>query len=151
MFEGFEPDLSRACTPPAAAYLDAECYRRERERVFARTWQPVARTAELAEHGAFVCAELAGHPVVLVRDRDELRGFHNVCRHRAGPVATGAGCRKSLQCRYHGWTYRLDGRLIAAPEMDGVQDFDPASIHLAPIAVDTRGPLLFAALDPAPT
>jgi phenylpropionate dioxygenase-like ring-hydroxylating dioxygenase large terminal subunit len=39
-----------------------------------------------------------------------LRAFSNVCRHRAGPIALGSGCKNVLRCQYHGWTYTLDGR-----------------------------------------
>jgi choline monooxygenase len=80
---------------------------------------------------------------------DRLRGFINVCKHRAGPIATCDGrAAKALRCRYHGWTYGLDGALKAATEMQDTSDFDIHSIHLAPIAVDTWRGLVFAALDP---
>ena len=46
---------------------------------------------------------------VRVRDGETLRGFYNICLHRAGPVAYGCGKRQTLQCKYHGWTYTLDG------------------------------------------
>jgi phenylpropionate dioxygenase-like ring-hydroxylating dioxygenase large terminal subunit len=145
----FEPDLRRAVTPPAELYVDPAWLARERERVFARAWQPVAHLDALAASGDQACAELAERPIVVVRDGGALRGFHNVCRHRAGPVAVGAGRRASLQCRYHGWTYGLDGRLLRAPEMEEACDFDPAAVALEPVAVAAWGPLVFATLDPA--
>ena len=83
----------------------------------------------------------------MLRDGEQLRGFHNVCLHRAGPVAQGCGRRNTLQCRYHGWTYGLDGTLLRAPEMQGVERFNPAEMHLAPIQVATWGPLVFVNLD----
>ena len=44
------------------------------------------------------------------RDREgALRAFVNVCRHRAYVIAQGNGCRETLQCAYHAWTYELDG------------------------------------------
>jgi choline monooxygenase len=146
-----DPELSRAVMPPPAIYTDPAFAERERDRIFGGTWQLVARADQLAEDGDFSCAELAGHPIVLVRDGARLRGFHNVCRHRAGPVAAGCGRRKSLSCRYHGWTYGLDGRLRAAPEMDGVDGFAEGDHRLVPIEVGRRGPLVFAALAPATT
>src|SRR5512133_2452541 len=55
--------------------------------------------------------------------------------------------RNTLQCRYHGWTYSLDGTLRRAPEMQGVQRFDPDSMHLVPVQVASWGPLVFVNVD----
>src|SRR5688572_18341322 len=111
MFE-HDPDVTRARTPPARIYTDPAVAALERERIFARTWQLVAHTGQLGERGDYVTAEVAGQPIVITRDAGGLRGFHNVCMHRAGPVAVGCGRRQTLQCRYHGWTYSLAGKLV---------------------------------------
>jgi choline monooxygenase len=62
-------------------------------------------------------------------------------------VAEGCGNRKSLQCHYHGWTYALDGRLLATPEFDGVEDFDRSGFGLVPVRVAAWGPFVFVNLD----
>jgi len=143
-------DLRRAATLPASAYLDPVVFEQEKQRIFGRTWQLVARATDLVRPGDFVPAVIVDEPVVLVRDLDRgLRAFYNVCRHRAGQVAVSRGNRKSLQCRYHGWTYGLDGTLRAAPEMDDAEGFDKADFGLVPLPVDTWGPFVFASLDPA--
>ena len=147
--ERIEPDLARASTPPAAWYRGEEQLARERERVFGRTWQLAARASDLAEPGQFVAAEVAGEPLVLARGEDGvLRAFSAVCRHRAGCVASGAGRRKAFQCAYHGWSYGLDGRLLAAPEFEGVLDFDPRRFSLPAFQVAGWGPFVFVNLDP---
>ena len=141
--------LSRASTLPSYLYLDAHVLEREKERVFGRTWQLVARGDELARVGDFVPATVLDEPIVITRGLDgELRGFYNVCRHRAGQVALSRGNRKSLQCRYHGWTYGLDGCLRAAPEMEGTEGFLKEDFGLLPIRVEAWGPFVFANLDP---
>ena len=145
----FEPDLSRAATPPAGWYLDPERLAAERRRVFARTWQPVGSAAAAREPGSFFTAEVAGEPLVVARDAGgALRALSNVCRHRAGPVARGSGSAKALRCGYHGWTYGLDGSLLATPEWDGVRDFDPAAHRLPEFRAEAWGPFLFVNLDP---
>jgi choline monooxygenase len=145
----FEPDVARAATLPSSAYTDAEVFAAERERIFSRTWQPVGNASDVAEPGTFFTCEVAGEPLVVVRDAArELRAFYNVCRHRAGPVAQGKGARKSLTCRYHGWTYALDGRLLATPELDGIHGFDKSCHGLAPVRVEAWGPFVFVNLDP---
>jgi choline monooxygenase len=120
------------------------------DRIFGRTWQLVARADELARPGDFVPATVVDEPIVIARGTDGiLRGFFNVCRHRAGQVALTRGNRRSLQCRYHGWTYGLDGRLRACPEMEGTEGFRKEDFGLVPIRVERWGPFVFANLDAA--
>jgi phenylpropionate dioxygenase-like ring-hydroxylating dioxygenase large terminal subunit len=88
-------------------------------------------------------------PVAIVRGADNvLRGLVNVCRHRGHLVVEGTGCRATLQCPYHAWTYDLDGSLMRAPRSDREPGFDPTGIALAPISVGTWGPFVFASPDP---
>jgi choline monooxygenase len=142
--------VEEAWTLPARWYVDPEHHRREGVEVLGRTWQFVCRTDEVAVEGAYVTSDIAGEPLLIVRGRDlALRGFHNVCRHRAGAVVRGAGCAKALSCTYHGWTYGLDGRLLAAPEMDGVRDFAQEDFGLVPVRCERWGAYVFACLDAA--
>jgi choline monooxygenase len=143
----FERELSKAHTLPSRMYTDPAIWALERRRIFARTWQPFGRVVQLHNNGDFVCGEIAGEPVVVVRDGERLRGYFNVCRHRAGAVADGCGNRRTLQCQYHGWTYGLDGALLNTPEFDGVEGFDKRDFGLVPVAVDTFGPWIFVNLD----
>ena len=143
----FDPNIERAATIPARLYNDPVYLELERERIFAHTWQLVGRADQVAQHGQFITAEIGNDAIVVLRDGEALRGFYNVCLHRAGPVASGCGKRNTLQCRYHGWTYALDGTLLRAPEMEGVQNFRPEEMHLVPVKVATWGPLVFANLD----
>jgi choline monooxygenase len=110
----------------------------------------IGRSEQLAEGGQFVTAEIAGTPVVAVRDASgELGAFLNVCRHRAARVATEpAGKASRLRCRYHGWTYDLRGNLRGTPEFDGVADFRREDNGLAPLAVDTWGPIAWTRVSP---
>jgi choline monooxygenase len=134
---------------PAHWYCDPATVALERRAIFDRGWQLLAHASRLRAPGDHVVVDFAGLPVVAVRGADgTVRAFHNVCRHRAGPIATcdGSGAR-ALRCRYHGWTYGLDGRLKSAPEMAGADDFDPAAIRLPALAVREWQGLLFAAVD----
>jgi choline monooxygenase len=147
----FEPNLARASTLPARWYTDPAVYALEQERIFARTWQPAGRAEQVRRSGEFFTCTVAGEPLVVLRDRGgQLRAFYNVCRHRAGPVAEGCGRRQTLQCLYHGWTYALDGRLLAAPEFEGVENFSRDDCGLKPAAATVWGPFVFVHLDPDP-
>lgn len=140
--------LDEAWTLPARWYLDPAILTLERERIFHRTWQWVGSTALVQRSGDFFTCDLYGEPLVITRGQDgALRGFINVCLHRAGPVAVGKGNRKSLQCRYHGWTYALDGRLLNAPEFEGVRNWSPDAYCLRAVRVIEWGPFVFVNLD----
>jgi choline monooxygenase len=140
--------LSRASTLPSRYYLEPSVLEAEKERVFGRTWQLVARLEDLARPGDFVPATIVDEPIVITHGTDDvLRGFYNVCRHRAGQLALSKGNRRSLQCRYHGWTYGLDGSLRACPEMDETEDFSKEDFGLTPVRVERWGPFVFANLD----
>lgn len=145
--------LERARALAAPFYVDPAALAFEQRAIFATHWQLVAHVSQLAASGDHVVFELAGVPCLIVRDAGgDLRGLHNVCRHRAGPLATCDGrAAKALRCRYHGWTYTLEGQLRSAPEMGDAADFDVADIRLPSIGVQTWRGLVFAALAPSLT
>jgi phenylpropionate dioxygenase-like ring-hydroxylating dioxygenase large terminal subunit len=146
-----EPDLSLASTIPARWYTDPAFLEFEKEKVFSKTWQPISRTELLQRPGDFHACEISGEPLVVTYGTDgKLHAMSNVCRHRAGPVAVGKGNRKSLQCRYHGWTYTLDGRLLTQPDFEGVKNWNKDEICLPPAAVESWGPFLYVNLKSNP-
>jgi nitrite reductase/ring-hydroxylating ferredoxin subunit len=144
--------LDTATALPAHCYVDPAAVELDRIAVFARSWQLVARADALSGAGDHVVCEIAGVPLLLVRGTDgTLRALHNVCRHRAGPLALcdGRGARR-FACRYHGWTYALDGRLLSAPEMTDTEEFDVAKVRLPEAQVGEWQGLVFAALGNVP-
>ena len=131
-------------------YTDPEILRREQERIFHSAWQYVGHLGQLATPGSFASA-VGRTPVVVTRAGDGvLRGFVNVCRHRGFPLAEGEQSRETLQCPYHAWTYGLDGSLRAAPRSEEEPDFPQDELGLAPVAVGTWGPFVFANVAPDP-
>ncbi|MES2521203.1 MAG: aromatic ring-hydroxylating dioxygenase subunit alpha [Gemmatimonadota bacterium] len=143
----FDPRIEHASTIPARLYNDPVYLELERERVFAHTWQLAGRAEQVDEHGKFFTTTVGNDSIVVVRDGEAIRAFHNVCLHRAGPVASGCGKRNTMQCKYHGWTYTLAGDLMHAPEMEGTCAFTPADMRLRPVPTATWGPLVFVNVD----
>jgi choline monooxygenase len=90
-----------------------------------------------------------GVPLFAVRGRDNrARVFRNACRHRGFALVEGAGCSHAFVCRYHGWTYRLDGSLSHVPHADAFPDLDPSTRGL--VEVESRevdGLIVIGALD----
>jgi choline monooxygenase len=149
------PELECAETLASRFYTDPAILALEKSRIFHRTWQLVGTLRQpcgernglprtIADPETYFAFDLGGEPVVVVRDKaGVLRAFSNVCRHRAGPIAEGAGCRKVLNCAYHGWTYTLDGRLIGTPEIDGLEFFDRSTMGLVPLRCETWQQFIF--------
>jgi choline monooxygenase len=141
-------------------YTDSAILEVEKAHIFHRTWQLVgtlnAACGEvngakrtIADSETFFTADVVGEPVVVVRDKEgTLRAFSNVCRHRAGPIAQGSGCKNVLRCGYHGWTYTLDGRLIGTPDVEGVEFFDRSTMGMFPLRLETWEQLIFVNFDP---
>jgi choline monooxygenase len=140
-------------------YTDPAILDVEKARIFRRTWQLVGTLDHacgevngvkrtIADPESFFTAEVASEPIVVVRDKDgTLRAFSNVCRHRAGPIASGSGCKSVLRCGYHGWTYTLDGRLIGTPEVEGVEFFDRSTMGMVPLRLETWEQFIFVNFD----
>jgi Rieske 2Fe-2S family protein len=126
-------------TLPGECYTSLALLDEERERVFAKSWNCVGRTSRVALPGQFFTKEIAGESLIVLRDRNrELKAFFNVCRHRGTRICREESGRfgETIQCPYHAWTYSTDGRLVGAPHMQDVPDFDKAeySLHRAAIA-----------------
>jgi choline monooxygenase len=143
-----DSNVARAWTLPSHLYTEPDTFAAEKDRIFARTWQVVGHCDRVVKPGDYFTTELVGEPLLIVRGADgKLRGFYNVCRHRAGPPAEGCGSRKLFRCGYHGWTYGLDGSLISATEIEGVQGFRPEDFALAPVRVEEWFNFIFVNLD----
>ncbi len=137
--------LERGQTLPAPWYTDTDLFTLEKERIFAHSWQYAGLCQQVDAPGSFITTRAGDVPVLVARDEvGELRGFVNVCRHRGSElILDEAGCRKSLQCHYHAWTYNLDGTLRAAPGSRDEPGFDPADLSLLPVQLAVWGPFIF--------
>jgi Rieske 2Fe-2S family protein len=102
---------------PPEAYYSEQWFREEQRRLFRRTWNHVGETRDLPETGDYMTADVAGGPIVVLRDAGgELRAFHNVCRHRGAKMLDDRGNCSAVVCPYHRWQYALDGRLKNVPQ-----------------------------------
>lgn len=139
----------RARTLPAEAYLSEAVLGWERETLFDGSWVCVGRGEAVRAPGDQRAVRLGTEGVLLARGTDgELRGFLNTCRHRGHELLPCGGDtvnRNVIQCPYHSWTYRLDGRFQGAPWFSGHPGFDRKDPEnsLAEAEVDEWGGWLF--------
>ena len=137
-------------TLPARLYGCPDAWARERSAVFGKAWLFLGHEAEAPAAGDWIATDVAGHRLLAVRGKDgALRAFHNVCRHRAGPLVAGESghCEGELVCAYHGWRYALDGRLRAATGFGAAEGFDPREFGLLSLRLETWRGLVFATMD----
>nr|WP_246722835.1 aromatic ring-hydroxylating dioxygenase subunit alpha [Aliikangiella sp. G2MR2-5] len=140
-----------AHTLPACLYTDASYLELEYQAIFEANWQLAAHKDQLQNSGDQVICEVGRVPLVIVRNQEgQLKAFHNVCRHRAGPVATENGNNKVLRCKYHGWTYTLNGDLRSAPEMNSTPNFDVCQHHLPQALVEEWEGFIFVSVKDNP-
>jgi len=151
----FPHDFPNPIDVPAARYTDPDFLALEREHVLAKSWLFVAHVDQLPAPGDFLMLDALdrlGHPVFLLRGANgEIRAFYNACRHRGGPLvdAPSGSTGPRLVCKYHSWTYDLEGNLLGFPEAKnfprGMKGTCPP---LARAQCDTWGPFVFVKLAP---
>jgi glycine betaine catabolism A len=132
------PPPSLIATLPGAWYVDEDGFAREQRLIFESMWFCVARASDLPAPGSFRTVEVGRESVLVSRAQDgSIRAFFNVCRHRGARLCTDrAGTvSRAFRCAYHAWTYGLDGRLIAAPNLVKMPDIDRLAYGLVNIQV----------------
>jgi nitrite reductase/ring-hydroxylating ferredoxin subunit len=113
----------------ADVYIDPALFALEQERLFARTWQYVGHASQVPNTGDFYSVEIAGQPLIMLRRQDGSVGvLENRCAHKGTAIVNrrAGNTGKSLQCPYHGWSYRLDGSLLAMPLRS---EYNDTSLH----------------------
>ncbi|KAG8532529.1 uncharacterized protein KY384_002406 [Bacidia gigantensis] len=149
-----EDDKTATRALPSSWYTSPEMYELERRAIFSRKWMLITHKIRLAQPRDWLKFTIAGFQFILCRDRQgTINGFHNVCRHRAFPVCLDdEGSAKIFSCKYHGWSYGLNGKLAKAPGYQELTGFDKDTNGLFPIHVhiDTLG-FIWVNLDGKPT
>lgn len=143
-------DPARSSTLPGRLYVDPDILARERVSLFFRSWNYAGGLSELGQPGDYVTTRLFEQNVIVMRGRDGvLRGFHNVCQHRAHELLEGRGNARTIVCPYHAWSYADDGRLLSARGLEKQPDFDASRFCLKPVRVDVLADaFVFFNLDP---
>ncbi len=144
-----------AHTMPGQQYTSSEVYAEERERILDRGWLCIGRASSIPHSGDFFLQSIGAESLIITRDgAGKVHAFYNVCRHRGTRLCTRESGRfgETIQCPYHAWTYRTDGRLIGAPHMGDVDGFDKRDYPLHSVAVGEWEGFLFVNLarDPEP-
>ncbi len=159
LFEGMQAEQTRKEPPrgfpelaviPGARYTDPGFLALEMEHLWKKSWLYCLHEDELPRAGSFRLWRKTGSPIVVIRGKDnEIRAFYNTCRHRGAPLLEDdAGETKGFFCRYHGWTYDLEGKLTAVRERRDFPNFEPECFGLASVRCEKLGNWVFLNEDP---
>jgi choline monooxygenase len=142
-------DEGEAWREPVENYLDPARFADELRllRSLPSVFIPSAAIPNPGDHVERVCF---GTPLCAVRGNDgRARVFRNACRHRGMALVEGTGCSHALVCRYHGWTYRLDGSLAHVPHADAFPDLNSSARGLVEVpSEEVDGLIVIGPVDP---
>ena len=109
----------RADFVPKDAYLSPRFARLEADKLWPRTWQVACRLEEIPQVGDFVTYDILEESIVVVRtSAQQIKAYFNVCQHRGRRLTEGCGRTNVLRCKYHGWTWKLDGAIAKVQDRD---------------------------------
>ena len=140
---------------PGTAFVDPKLYEIERQHLLGPSWQLFGHESQFLSDSSnppatFVAETICGWPTIVVRSSKtgQFHAYHNVCRHKAGPLQwnnTAGACElNGLKCKYHGWAYSLDGRLVGVPSFcDSGEKLDRSEFNLWPMRVALWRGLIF--------
>ncbi|RFU27393.1 hypothetical protein B7463_g8932, partial [Scytalidium lignicola] len=130
-------------------WADEGLFRLENRAIFSKSWLFLTHASRFHKPGDYRTFEIGGFSILLILGKDhQLRAFHNICRHRAYTITKKeSGSTIVLGCRYHGWSYDTKGKLIKAPEFDGVEGFDKELNGLWEIKTEVRAGMVFINLE----
>jgi phenylpropionate dioxygenase-like ring-hydroxylating dioxygenase large terminal subunit len=144
--------FGQARAMPKSVYTSPDFAALEQEHIFAKDWLCAGRADTLKNPGDYLTMDIAGEPVIVLRDRDgTLRAMSNVCRHRMSTLLEGRGNTRAIVCPYHAWTYNLDGSLRGAPAMMHNEAFCKDKVNLPQVrCVDWLGWIMVTLTPDAP-
>ena len=131
-------------------YISRDVLQREKEKVWPKVWQVVGRAEEIPEPGDFITYDIADESIIVVRTRDgTIKAHHNVCPHRGRQLTEGCGHASQFRCRYHGWTFGLDGRNLQVQDReDWGSSLTDDELTLHSVKVDEWGGFVWINMDP---
>ncbi|WP_022982523.1 SRPBCC family protein [Ideonella sp. B508-1] len=137
---------------PAEHYTSREYLQREKRQLWPKVWQLACRLEEIPFVGDYVTYDILDESIIVVRqDADTIRAYHNVCPHRGRRLTEGCGTAARLQCKFHGWQWNLDGKVIRIIDRDdwaGCPDNGDEDFTLPEIKVSTWAGFVFVNFDP---
>ncbi|QIL74028.1 aromatic ring-hydroxylating dioxygenase subunit alpha (plasmid) [Diaphorobacter sp. HDW4B] len=134
---------------PRRRYIDPAFFQLETEHVFKKSWLVIGNESEFPNVGSYVTYDVPWAPVVVIRGKDKrLRAFLNSCTHRgAAVVREEKGEARMMVCKYHAWSFDLQGKLVSVPQRSDFGDLNMEEHALNEIRCEQWGGLVFINFD----
>lgn len=138
---------------PVEDYISKDFLAKENERVWPKVWLMACRQEELKEPGSYLVFDVVRDTILLVRQKDgSIKAFYNVCQHRGRKLKEGCGqIGKSIYCRFHGWSWNIDGslqRIVSPHDWKDCESFRQEELDLPELRVDTWAGWVFVTMNP---
>ncbi len=142
-------DPNNSHSLPAAYYTEEAIFEAELEQIFYKTWQYVSHTSKLTKRGDYITAQIGQENILVINDGKRLKGFYNICKHRAHSLLREKeGRALAITCPAHSWAFGLDGKLRSGPGLEKMQNFSLDDVCLTEVKVETFCGFVFVNLDP---
>ena len=141
-------------TLPRKFYTEPDILNQEFKKIFHNNWVCIGRDSDLTTKGQYITIQLGSESIIVLKsNKDKIKAFFNVCRHRGTRICNSNEGKfsKTIQCPYHGWTYDLNGKLVGSPLMEAVNDFNKSDYPLFPIKIKQWKGFLFINLNENPS
>jgi len=137
--DGKDPRNLRGDPISQERYYDPDFAKQEWDQMWTKVWHIAGREQQLEEAGDYIVHNFMRESVMIVKQQDgSLKGFYNVCSHRAQRLVWDSGSQDQFFCPYHGWTFDIDGTLVDLPDPDDYPQGDPCGkANLMEVRVDT--------------
>lgn len=134
---------------PKGRYLDRAFHEAEMAKMWSRVWQMACHESHIPEVGDHIEYSIGHMNFAIVRvSEDVIKAYRNACLHRGMQLVEGRGHAAALRCRFHGWTWNLDGTLRRVTESWDFPQVEPARACLPEAKVGRWGGFVFINPDP---
>ncbi|WP_164844093.1 aromatic ring-hydroxylating oxygenase subunit alpha [Croceicoccus ponticola] len=131
-------------TNDPAVYVDADWARVERKAIFTEMPLLAGFGVDIPEAGDKLLFEATGVPILVVRAGDgRVNAFLNMCTHRAAKLVTECTRSKKMTCRFHAWTFDLEGMLTGMPAKESFAGIAKADRGLIRVPVVEWAGMIF--------
>ncbi len=130
-------------------YTSVEFFHREWEGMWTKVWLLLGRENAMENPGSFLIEEVGPESIIMVRQSDaSIKAFYNVCQHRGSRLSFATrGTTPRFTCPYHGWTYAIDGALIAAQDPEDFPENPCEHIRLVELRCETFAGFVWVNMD----
>ena len=141
-------NINEAKTLDSDFYLNHDFFN-ESKNIFEASIQLICSRNDLSELSIFPInyfPDFLNESLLITNNNGSLRCLSNVCTHRGHILSECISANRFLQCRYHGRTFNLNGKIKNAPGFDNAINFPGKDDNLREASIYNWNEFLFISL-----